>query len=139
MNAPIQDYIQFGETEPILEEAYQQIPDFTSALRFGKDSWHIRLATILRSIRYKYDDEVGNFLGYGFSFTGMKSWENGSNWQYQLTGGEGISAYTTGIQGGGYDGYPDVNGNLKSLPTYGGWTSYEAYYSQKWHGTFVLY
>lgn len=138
INAPIQDYIQFGEVEPLLEEADQRVPDFTTALRYGEETWHVRLSSILRNIHYKYDGEKGKVFGYGFALSGKKTWANNSNWQMQLLAGQGIEAYSTSVQGNGYDGYPSVGGEFKASPTYGGWTSYEAYYSEKWHGTFVL-
>lgn len=138
INSPIQDYIRFGEFEPLLEETDQRIPDFTAALKYQRENWHVRMASILRNIYYKYEGEESDVLGYGFSLSGMKSWENGNNWQFQILAGEGVAAYTTTIQGNGYDGYPSTTGDFNATPTFGGWTSFELYYAPKWHGTFVL-
>lgn len=137
LNAPIVDYDRFGEIEPLINEANQTTPDFTLAFKYAKDWGHLRIASILRNIQYKYEETQGNFMGYGIAFSGIyKKVRN--NLQFQLTGGKGVSAYNTSVQGFGYDGYPNNNGKVVAMPSYGGWISYEFFYAPKFYSTLVV-
>lgn len=135
--APTVDYDKFGELEPLVNEANQTTPDFSLAFKYKKDWGHIRLSSILRNVKYSYDDEYGNFMGYGFSFSGMYK-QDRNNLQFQIAGGKGVSAYNTSVQGFGYDGFPSVNGEVDATPSFGGWISYELFYAPKFHSTFVV-
>jgi len=137
LNAPISDYDRFGELEPLLEDAYQKTPDFTLAFKHLKKWGHLRVSSIVRNIQYKLNGLQDNFVGYGVSFSGMYK-HNTNNVQFQLTGGKGVSAYNTTVQGNGFDGFPTINGEAEAMPSYGGWASYELHYSQKVFSTFVV-
>ena len=63
---------------------------------------------------------------------------NKNNFQFQGTVGKGIAAYITSIGGFGYDGFPTVSDGLEATPSYGGWTSYEHFWTPKIHTNFVL-
>lgn len=135
--APTVDYDKYGELEPLLNENYQTTPDFTVAFKYQKEWGHLRLSTILRDIKYTYDNESGNFMGYGFAFSGMYK-HSRNNLQFQLTGGKGVSAYNASVQGFGYDGFPTIYGEVDATPSFGGWVSYELFYTPKFHSTLVL-
>ena len=138
LEAPLSDYVAFPEVELLVEEQYQNTPDFTAALK-KKYSWgHLRLATILRSVNYIYTGESDNFFGYGFSLTGIYTAETRSNAQFQFVAGKGISAYLTGLAGLGYDGYPNTDNSFDATPAYGGWASYEHYFTPKFHTNLVF-
>ena len=137
LSAPIIDYDRFGELEPLLDEANQTTPDFMAALKYHKQWGHLRFSSVLRNVNYIYNNEDDNFIGYGFALSGMYKWER-DNFQFQVIGGKGISAYNTSVQGFGYDGYPTVNNDVDATPSFGGWASYELYYSPKFHSNFVI-
>ena len=137
LNAPISDYDTFGEFEPLLEEAYQNTPDFSLAFKHSKKWGHLRMASIIRNIQYKLNSVQDNFVGYGVSFSGIYK-HSTNNVQFQITGGKGVSAYNTTVQGNGFDGFPTINGAVDAMPSYGGWASYELHYSQKVFSTFVV-
>ncbi|GGZ34910.1 hypothetical protein GCM10007049_30390 [Echinicola pacifica] len=139
LEAPINELDHFEEVQPFLEEANQYIPDFTAAFK-ARQSWgHIRLASVWRSIRYRLDSEDGSFLGYGFSLSGIHRNDiSKNNFQFQLVGGQGITAYMTSITGQGYDGFPSEDGTVKATPVFGGWTSYEYFFTPKFHANMVL-
>ena len=137
LEAPINDYVQFDELEPQLEEIDQVTPDVVFALKRKADWGHLRLSGIFRSIRYKYLDELDNFYGYGLSLTGIH-FQNRNNFQFQLVTGKGITAYMATLGGNGYDGYPDVNKDLSATPSIGGWTSYEYFLTEQLHTNFVF-
>lgn len=137
LTAPNIDYDRYGEYEPLVEEANQTTPDFSAAFKYKKSWGHLRLSSILRKVNYNYNNEEGSFLGYGFAFSGSYL-RNRNNFQFQVTGGEGISTYTTSVQGFGFDGYPNIDGTFDATPSFGGWASYELFYSEKLHSTFVL-
>ncbi|MGY0392923.1 hypothetical protein ACW5R3_10245 [Bizionia sp. KMM 8389] len=137
LEAPISDYLRYPELEPLVEEANQVAPDFTAAISYRKAWGHIRLASIWRHITYKLDGEKSSFMGYGFSLSGKYQVVR-NNFQFQFTGGQGISAYLTTVTGFGYDGFPTSSNGFKATPAFGGWTSYEYFFSDKWHSNLVV-
>ena len=138
LEAPVVDYIALGSIEPLVEEAHQVAPDFTAGLKYNKDWGHLRLSSILRNVRYTLDGETNDFLGYGFTVSGIYKTKNKNNLQYQLVAGKGINAYLTSITGLGYDGFPTIDGDFEATPSYGGWVSYEYFFSPKFHSNVVL-
>ncbi|WP_274475863.1 hypothetical protein [Mangrovimonas aestuarii] len=137
LEAPITDYLNYDDLEPLVEDARQVTPDFTSSIQHKKGWGHIRLAGILRYIRYKLNDEIDGFVGYGFSLSG-KYTKNKGIFQYQLVGGKGITAYMTSVAGLGYDGYPTTRGDFNATPAYGGWATYEYFITKKLHTNVVF-
>ena len=143
LTAPITDYNKYGEAaealiiEPLIIEANQTTPDFMAAVKYQKKWGHLRLSTVVRNVKYIDNNETDRFMGYGFSFSGIY-WMHKDSFQFQITGGEGISAYNTSVQGFGYDGYPTTRNQIKATPSFGGWASYELFYSPKFHSNFVL-
>ncbi|MFD1294518.1 DcaP family trimeric outer membrane transporter [Lutibacter holmesii] len=135
--APTVDYDKFGELEPILNETNQTTPDFTVAIKYQKNWGHLRLSSIVRNVKYSYLDKQSSFMGYGLAFSGIYIHQK-NNLQFQLTGGKGVAAYNTTIQGFGYDGFPTIHGEVDATPSLGGWVSYEWFYAPKFHSTLVL-
>ncbi len=138
LEAPIIDYISLGEIEPLVEEANQVTPDLTAALKYKKEWGHLRVSSILRNIRYKLAGEVDDFIGYGFTFSGIYKTERKNILQFQLIAGKGINAYLTSISGLGYDGYRTTGNSFNTTPSYGGWISYEYYFTPKFHSNVVF-
>ncbi len=138
LEAPIVDYISLGDLEPLVEEAYQVTPDLTFAIKNQHDWGHIRLSSILRNVRYKFDDKVDSFIGYGLAFSGIYKTKSKNNFQFQLVGGKGITAYLTSVAGLGFDGYPTIDNDINATPSLGGWLSYEYYFTEKFHSNFVF-
>ena len=136
LEAPIADYNSYGEVEPLVDETHQVSPDLVVAIRDQFDWGHLRLSSILRNVQYKLLGEIDNFIGYGFSFSGMYK-QNKNNFQFQFVGGKGISAYMTSISGLGYDGYHSIDESFNATPAIGGWLSYEHYFTQKLHANAV--
>ncbi|TYA56684.1 hypothetical protein [Formosa maritima] len=137
LEAPITDYNRYDELEPLVEETNQTTPDLTFAVSYKKDWGHIRAVSLLRSVRYKLEGDTDNFIGYGFGLSGIYKVSQ-NNFQFQITGGKGITAYLTTITGLGYDGYPTSNNSFEATPALGGWMSYEYYFSKKWHSNLVI-
>jgi hypothetical protein len=138
LSAPITNYISFEELDLNVQEAYQVTPDLSVALKHTYEWGHLRLSSILRNVRYKYDGEQGDFLGYGASFTGIFTTERKNNLQFQVVGGKAITAYMTSIAGLGYDGYLRQDDKFVSTPAVGGWVSYEYYFTPRLHSTAVI-
>ncbi len=138
LEAPMVDYVSLGELEPLVEEEYQVTPDLTAAIKYKKEWGHFRFSSILRNIRYKFDGETDSFIGYGFTLSGIYKTERKNNLQFQLIGGKGINAYLTSVSGLGYDGYPTIEGDFDATPSYGGWISYEYYFTPKFHSNIVF-
>ena len=138
LEAPTVDYVALGDIEPLVEEANQVTPDLTAALKYKNDWGHLRLSSIIRNIRYKFEGEIDDFIGYGFTLSGIYKTERKNNLQFQIIGGKGINAYLTSIAGFGYDGYPTSNNSFESTPSYGGWVSYEYFFTPKFHANLVF-
>ena len=138
IEAPIIDYVTIEEIEPLVQEEYQTTPDITFAVKNERKWGHLRLSSILRNIRYKLDEKTDNFIGYGFSLSGIYKTERKNNLQFQIVGGKGINAYLTSLSGLGYDGYPNQNGGFNATPSYGGWISYEYFFTPKFHANAVF-
>ncbi len=138
IEAPIIDYVTLEEIEPLVQEEYQTTPDLTFAVKYERKWGHLRLSSILRNIRYKLDEKTDNFIGYGFALSGMYKTERKNNLQFQIVGGKGINAYLTSLSGLGYDGYPNQNGGFSATPSYGGWISYEYFFTPKFHANAVF-
>ena len=138
LEAPITNYVSFEEFEINAEEAYQNTPDLTLAIKNNYDWGHIRLSSVLRNVRYKIDGETDNFIGYGFSLSGIYTNERKNNIQFQVVAGEGITAYMTSLAGLGYDGYRQQDNSFRATPAIGGWASYAYYFTPNLHSSLVF-
>ncbi len=138
LEAPINNYIGFPELDFDIEEVNQVTPDLTFAIKKRYNKGHVRLSSILRNVRYNFNDQLDNFIGYGFSLSGVYTTEKRNMLQFQFVGGKGITAYMTSISGLGFDGYPNINGNFDATPAFGGWISYEYFFTPKLHSNIVL-
>ena len=138
LEAPVTDYISFPELEFDIEEEYQITPDLTFAVKKKYDWGHLRLSSILRNIRYKDTQGTDNFIGYGFSFSGIYASESKNNLQFQFVGGKGITAYMTSISGLGFDGYRKNDNTFGATPAFGGWISYEYFFTPRIHSNLVF-
>ncbi|MDW5289355.1 DcaP family trimeric outer membrane transporter [Formosa sp. PL04] len=137
LEAPIDTYFAYEEFQPVIGEVDQTTPDLTFAVKYRRDWGHLRVSSVLRSVRYKLNDDIDNFVGYGFTFSGIYK-PHKNNFQFQLVGGKGISAYLTTIQGYGYDGYPTHGNQVNATPAFGGWAAYEYYITEKLHTNAVI-
>jgi len=138
LEAPIINYTSFGELEPLVEEAHQVTPDLTLAIKNQHEWGHLRLSSILRNIRYKFEGDIDNFIGYGLAFSGIYKTKRKNNFQFQLVGGKGITAYLTSVAGLGFDGFPTTSNEFDATPSIGGWLSYEYFFTPKFHSNIVF-
>jgi len=128
-----------SDVDPTVETANQRMPDIIGAINKKIDRGHIRITGIYRDLRYKTDGVDESVAGYGATVSGFigtgKDRQNPI--QFQFVAGQGIATYIVSFSGLNYDAAPDGNGNLKAIPTWGGWGSYEHWFSKKWHGNLV--
>ncbi len=118
----------------------QNIPDIIGALN-RKTSWgHFRFTAIYRNLQYTAKETVQHTHGYGATFsTYIKTNKIYSNpIQLQLVAGTGIASYVVSFEGLNYDAAPDGDGNIRTIPTIGGWISYEHWLNNKWHANGVF-
>ncbi|MBD8489701.1 hypothetical protein IFO69_13170 [Echinicola sp. CAU 1574] len=139
LEAPLNDYTPYKDLEPFVQETDQFTPDLTAAVRYLEPWGHLRLASVLRHIRYALQGEEDSFMGYGFSFSGLyRPADSKDNLQFQVIGGKGITAFMTSIAGQGYDGYPNIDGSFSATPVFGGWSSYEYFITPRLHANAVI-
>ncbi|MFB9052594.1 hypothetical protein ACFFVB_05830 [Formosa undariae] len=137
IEAPIATNFAYEEFQPLIDEVDQITPDLTFSVKYKREWGHLRMSSVLRNVRYKLDDDIDSFVGYGFTFSGIYK-ANRNNFQFQIVGGKGISAYLTTVAGNGYDGYPATGNEFNATPAMGGWASYEYYITDKLHTNVVL-
>ena len=129
----------------------QDVPDFTTHLRYESDLGHVQLSGIVRSIGYRPEDgDVTRNTGWGFSASTVfhpwaalmgsdpvhKDNPNGlerSRILLQYTVGRGIGRYIQDTAGLGLDGQVDpVTGQFGTIPAQGWSASYEHWFTEKW-------
>jgi len=127
------------DIDDAVEPANQSLPDFIGAVNKTHKSGHLRITAIYRSLKYKTSGTEQTVSGYGGTVSGyFGTGKNKRNpIQFQAVAGQGIATYLVSFSGLNYDAVPDGNGNMKAVPTYGGWASYEHWFSDKWHGNLV--
>jgi hypothetical protein len=123
-----------------LTEAEQGTPDFIGAINKKFDFGHLRVTGIYRNLEYRNEQGDQATAGYGGSVSGYISTNSATDnpIQFQFVGGTGIAAYLVSFDGMNYDAAPDGLGNMESIPTVGGWASYEYWFSKKWHANLVM-
>ena len=101
---------------------------------------HIRLATILRFLHYNQSGESGYVTAFGGALSGfIKTNQTSINpIQFQFVAGKGIASYIVSFDGADYDAAPDGFGNMKAIPAFGGWVSYEHWLSKIIHANLVV-
>lgn len=127
------------DIDDAVEPAYQSAPDLIGALNKETRSGHVRVTAIYRTLGYKTSGTDQRVSGYGATVSGYVGTgkDKRNPVQFQLVAGKGIATYLVSFSGLNYDAAPDGNGNMKAIPTYGGWASYEHWFSKKWHGNLV--
>jgi hypothetical protein len=130
--------------------ATSKIPDLVaSARRTWFDRWHIRSSVVLRQITGIWDlDDTGDtesqVTGWGISFSGKTAtqfWnDTGSdNFLFQLNAGKGIGRYINDLNTlGGQDAIFDLEGNLVTLPVFGGYVAYQHWWRDSARSTVNL-
>jgi len=123
-----------------LSSAEQPLPDFIGAINKGFEFGHLRLTGIYRNMRYASASDYRSVAGYGGTLSGYVRTcaERENPVQFQLVAGKGIATYLVSFSGMDYDALGDGQGNLLAVPTYGGWISYEHWFSRSWHANLVL-
>ncbi|MCK9997362.1 MAG: hypothetical protein KAH56_13895 [Candidatus Krumholzibacteria bacterium] len=122
-----------------VSKAYQPVPDFIGAVQKSGDFGHIRVTGIYRTLEYKVLDENQSEPGYGGTVSGFiqTSSVKTNPIQFQFYAGQGIATYVVSFSGMNFDAAEDGLGNMKSIPTYGGWAAYEHFFTPKWHANIV--
>lgn len=128
----------------------QDIPDFTTHLRYQRDLWHLQAAAIVRSIGYRpTGEEVDRRAGWGVNLTGsLLPWailkgENPlrdtdpqpftrSRVLLQFAVGSGIGRYIQDTSGIGLDGAVTANGGFETLGIRSMTASYEHWWAERW-------
>jgi hypothetical protein len=129
-----------NDIDPSLTEAKQSLPDFIGAINQEFHFGHLRATGIYRNLEYR--NSLGNQAegGYGGTFSGYVSTNSKTDnpFQFQVVGGKGIATYLVSFSGMNYDALPDGMGNMQMVTSFGGWASYEHWFSKRWHANVVL-
>jgi hypothetical protein len=129
-----------NSVEPALTAAQQPLPDFIAAVNKKFGFGHLRVTGIYRNLEYLNGSENFSVPGYGATLSGYVSTDSryDNPIQFQFVAGRGIATYIVSFSGMNYDALTDGSGEMKTVPTIGGWTSYEHWLSEKWHFNLVL-
>jgi hypothetical protein len=133
-----------------LGDNVQDVPDFTSHLRYEADLFHTQVSSIVRTLGYQpTGGQVMREAGWGVNFTGaFHPWAylmctnpvrdpnpsplTRSRVLLQYAFGSGIGRYIQDTSGIGLDGAVDLNGDFQTLDIQGGTASYEHWFSDRW-------
>ncbi len=115
------------------------IPDFIATVKKKFDGGHLRLAGIARFLPYHKQDVLHYANGYGAALSGFisTSKKHINPIQFQFVYGYGIATYIVSFGGAQYDAIVDGYGDLKTVPVFGGWLSYELWLNKMLHVNFV--
>ena len=129
-----------NDVDPSLQNAEQPLPDFIGAINKKYSFGHLRLTGIYRNLEYRNSSGNLSESGYGATFSGYISTNKKSDnpVQFQFVAGSGIATYLVSFSGMNFDALPDGNGKMQTVPTIGGWASYEHWFSKKWHANAVI-
>jgi hypothetical protein len=128
--------IRFDENvDPDVSSAYQPLPDFIGAVKKAGDFGHVRVTGIYRNLEFQSGGENKSEPGFGGTVSGfVKTNEVKTNpIQFQFYAGRGIATYVVSFSGLNYDAAMDGQGDVKAIPTYGGWAAYEHFFTPEWH------
>jgi len=119
--------------------ANQSVPDVIGAIKKSGDFGHIRITGIYRNLDYVSGTTEQSEPGYGATISGfIKTNSVKTNpIQFQFYAGKGIATYVVSFSGLNYDAAENGQGTIEAIPTYGGWASYEHFFTQKWHANLV--
>jgi len=122
-----------------VEPANQAVPDVIGALNKTTESGHFRVTGIYRSLRYKTSGNDVSVSGFGMTVSGYigTGKDKKNPVQFQFVAGRGIATYLVSYSGLNYDAAPDGAGNIKAIPAFGGWASYEHWFDDRWHANVV--
>jgi hypothetical protein len=134
----------------------QDVPDFTTHLRYETDLGHLQLSSLYRSLAYQpTGGETISRFGWGVSASGVvHPWallmgselvheENPTCWErsrilVQYNFGNGIGRYIDDLIGTGLGGQVDpVTGQLHTVSATGWTASYEQWFSAEWLANFT--
>lgn len=129
-----------SDVDSTLQAAEQPSPDFIGAINKKFGFGHLRVTGIYRNLEYRNASGNQSEVGYGGTFSGYISTNSITDnpIQFQFVAGRGIATYLVSFSGMNFDALPDGKGNMQTVPTVGGWASYEHWFSKKWHANLVL-
>jgi hypothetical protein len=129
-----------SDVDSTLQAAEQPSPDFIGAINKKFGFGHLRVTGIYRNLEYRNASGNQSEVGYGGTFSGYINTNSITDnpIQFQFVAGRGIATYLVSFSGMNFDALPDGKGNMQTVPTVGGWASYEHWFSKKWHANLVL-
>jgi hypothetical protein len=125
-----------------------RFPDTVARISKQRGWGHLQWGLILRNIAGVPVDESGQVitsddksaLGWGLAFSGnvaIKKWDRRDNFKFQVSGGDGLGRYINDLGTvGGFDGAFDADGNLKTLPVFAGYVSFQHWWRDNPLGLF---
>ncbi len=124
-----------SDIDQSVTSANQRWPDLIAAWKQTTGFGHLRATAVFRSLMYTSKTDRRAVPGYGATVSGYvkTSSELPNSFQFQVVGGSGIATYLASYDGYNFDAAPNGNGEIKAIPTLGGWAAYEHYLSTHWH------
>jgi hypothetical protein len=135
VSTPGPQIIYSSDVDPSVTAANQRWPDLIAAWKQTTGFGHLRATALFRSLMYDANGLRRAVPGYGATVSGYvkTSSELPNSLQFQFVAGAGIGTYLASYDGYNYDAVPDGQGNIKAIPTLGGWAAYEHYLTKQWH------
>ncbi|MEE4280414.1 MAG: DcaP family trimeric outer membrane transporter [Pseudomonadales bacterium] len=124
-----------GSLSTSFDDFHEGIPDLVARYngKMGDLSWSA--AGILRELSYDTGTEDDSQMGYGISLAGK--WMFGKDdLRFMFNYGDALGRYL-GLNSFN-DGYVDASGDIQTIDEWGGFVSYQHYWSDHWSSSFTL-
>lgn len=126
-------------TGPINVTPTAPLPDFVLKYRYEQSRFHIQNSWIFRSVGGFYGSQAEKqVLGWGGMLSAAGTVYNRDNVIFHAAYGEGIARYMNDLgDGSKLDARITslTTGEVKALPTYGGYAAYQHFWNEKWRST----
>jgi hypothetical protein len=107
-----------------------RFPDLITAYKFNGKHGFVKLAGLLRELRYD-SDKSRSLIGYGVNLMSLVNISAADKLRIQVVGGTGIARYIQGVSGLNYDAVFDSTNTLKKLDMYGLNVSYQHFWRRE--------
>jgi len=123
-----------GDSIKVLPERF---PDIVGAYRVNGTFGFIKVAALLRGIRYE-SDKPRSLLGYGVTILGRVKTGEKDNLRFQGVMGTGVSKYIQGASGLNYDAIYNGTNELEALQMSGANISFQHFWKDFLHSSITM-
>lgn len=115
----------------------ERFPDIIAAYRLNEDFGFIKVAALMRELRYE-SNEARSLLGYGVTVMTAIHVGEKDKLKFQGVMGTGVAKYIQGASSLGYDAIYNGTNELEELQIHGSNTSYQHFWKDHMHSSVTI-